>query len=76
MEKNMSIKSQFVVFSKLFGSNRSGETITLFGSDYWLRQADVLEDRHLTTTDTGLCFFKHRYFALVTITELKPFNTL
>ncbi|CAB3258976.1 unnamed protein product [Arctia plantaginis] len=58
MDEEATIESQFAAFSKLFDNTRSGATITLYRSDYWLRQAAILDDSRLTTTDTGLCFFK------------------
>ncbi|CAH0402242.1 unnamed protein product [Chilo suppressalis] len=58
-EEAATIDSQFYVFAKLFDHKRSGDTITLYRSDYWMRQAGVLDDRRLTMTDTGIVFNKY-----------------
>ncbi|KAF9810769.1 hypothetical protein SFRURICE_014367 [Spodoptera frugiperda] len=56
-EEQATIESQFFAYAKLFDSkHRSGETITLFHSDYWLRQANIIDDRKVTMTDTGILF--------------------
>lgn len=58
-EEQATIESQFFAFAKLFDSkNRTGLTITLWNSDYWMRQASLLDDRKLTMTDTGILFNK------------------
>ncbi|CAB3258974.1 unnamed protein product [Arctia plantaginis] len=58
VEKEATIDKQFTYFARLLDSNRSGTTMTLWRSDYWLRQADLMEDRRLTMTDTGVIWFK------------------
>ncbi|XP_047040737.1 tubulin polymerization-promoting protein homolog [Helicoverpa zea] len=59
-EEQATIESQFFAFAKLFESKtRTGETITLFHSDYWLRQASIIDDRKVTMTDTGILFNKY-----------------
>lgn len=61
-EEQATIESQFLSYAKLFESKtRSGETITLFNSDYWLRQANLIDDRKITMTDTGIIFNKYGY---------------
>ncbi|CAD0194400.1 unnamed protein product [Chrysodeixis includens] len=58
-EEEATIESQFFEFAKLFDSkNRTGETITLWNSDYWMRQAGIIDDRKVTMTDTGIMFNK------------------
>lgn len=57
------LEEQFVLFSKHGDSDNmrnesDGSTITLFRSDYWMRQAKVLEDRQVTMTNTGMAFYK------------------
>lgn len=52
------LDGQFFEFAKMFDNKRDGTTITLYRSDYWLRQAKVLDDRRVTMTDTGLCWWK------------------
>ncbi|KAJ8737488.1 hypothetical protein PYW08_000083 [Mythimna loreyi] len=59
-EEQATIDSQFVAYAKLFDSKkRSGETITLWNNDYWLRQANIIDDRKVTMTDTGIIFNKY-----------------
>ena len=53
------LKDQFVAFAK-FGMPRShdGNHITLSQSDKWLRQARVIDNKFISTTDTGILFRK------------------
>lgn len=37
--------------------HRDEYTIRLPQSDYWMRQANLLDDRRLTMTDTGIAYF-------------------
>lgn len=60
-EEEATLESQFASFSRLLDNKRSGTTMTLWRSDYWMRQAKVLEDRKLTMTDTGVAWFKFAY---------------
>ncbi|XP_050560183.1 tubulin polymerization-promoting protein homolog [Spodoptera frugiperda] len=53
------LEDQFFAFSKFRNSKSDGSTITLYQSDYWLRQANILEDRRLTMTDTGIIWHKY-----------------
>ncbi|KAG7295920.1 hypothetical protein JYU34_021010 [Plutella xylostella] len=57
-EEQATLDGQFSAFARLFESKRDGTTITLYRSDYWMRQAKLLEDRKLTMTDTGIVFNK------------------
>lgn len=59
-EEDATLDSQFMEFAKMNEKGRSGETITLSNSDYWMRQAKILDDRKLTMTDTGVAFNKFR----------------
>lgn len=68
VEQETTLDEQFTYFARLLDSNRSGTTMTLWRSDYWLRQADLMEDRRLTMTDTGIIWFK---FGYVDVTDFK-----
>ncbi|PZC75935.1 hypothetical protein B5X24_HaOG205328 [Helicoverpa armigera] len=57
-EEPATLTDQFDKFAKLFDNDRDGTTIDLYRSDYWLRQSNVLEDRALTMTDTGIAWMK------------------
>ncbi|XP_038216668.1 tubulin polymerization-promoting protein homolog [Zerene cesonia] len=57
-EEAATLEGQFYEFSRLQDNKRDGTTITLYRSDYWMRQAKILEDRKLTMTDTGILFNK------------------
>ncbi|XP_045510336.1 tubulin polymerization-promoting protein homolog [Colias croceus] len=57
-EEAATLEGQFYEFSRLLDNKRDGTTITLYRSDYWMRQAKILEDRKLTMTDTGILFNK------------------
>ncbi|KAG8184775.1 hypothetical protein JTE90_011562 [Oedothorax gibbosus] len=52
----MSFRQLFHVYSKFGDSNRTGESITLTSSDKWLRQAKIVDNRRVSTTDTGIYF--------------------
>ncbi|XP_075991501.1 tubulin polymerization-promoting protein homolog [Anticarsia gemmatalis] len=58
-EEAATLEGQFSEFSRFLDNKRNGTTITLWRSDYWMRQAKVLEDRKLTMTETGLAWFKN-----------------
>lgn len=60
-EEPATLDGQFYEFARLMDTKRDGKTITLYRSDYWMRQAKVLDDRKLTMTDTGILFNKFRY---------------
>ncbi|CAH2036044.1 unnamed protein product, partial [Iphiclides podalirius] len=57
-EEAATLEGQFYEFSRLFDNKRDGTTITLYRSDYWLRQTKLLDDRRITMTDTGILFNK------------------
>ncbi|CAH0402191.1 unnamed protein product [Chilo suppressalis] len=57
-EEPASLDSQFVEFTKLMDTKRDGSTITLYRSDYWMRQSKILDDRRVTMTDTGILWWK------------------
>ncbi|XP_041987606.1 tubulin polymerization-promoting protein homolog [Aricia agestis] len=57
-EPGATLDSQFCEFAKFGDNNRDGSTITLYRSDYWMRQAKLIDDRKLTMTDTGITFYK------------------
>lgn len=73
-EEPATLEGQFFEFSKFLDNKRDGTTITLYRSDYWMRQAKILEDRKLTMTDTGVLFNKFRllykYIGLFLITTI------
>ncbi|XP_028172140.1 TPPP family protein CG45057-like [Ostrinia furnacalis] len=52
------LESQFFEFAKLLDNKRDGLTITLYRSDYWMRQSKLIDDRKLTMTDTGIFWWK------------------
>ncbi|XP_028169773.1 TPPP family protein CG45057-like [Ostrinia furnacalis] len=58
-EEAATLDGQFFEFSKLLDNKRSGLTITLYRSDFWMRQAKILDDRKVTMTDTGILFNKY-----------------
>lgn len=56
----MSLQQQFVNYSK-FGDTRSdGKTITLTNTDKWMKQAQLIDGKRITTTDTGIAFNKFK----------------
>jgi hypothetical protein len=55
-----SFKDQFKVFSKFGAAGSDGKQITLTQSDKWLKQAQIIDGKKVTTTDTGICFKKFR----------------
>lgn len=57
-QNEATLEGQFSKFAKMNDTGRSGETITLLNSDYWMRQAKILDDSKLTMTDTGVAFTK------------------
>ncbi|KAL4717664.1 hypothetical protein ACJJTC_000813 [Scirpophaga incertulas] len=57
-EEPATLDGQFVEFAKLLDNKRSGTTISLYRSDYWMRQAKIIDDRKITMTDTGILFNK------------------
>lgn len=59
-EEEATLEGKFSEFAKMNEKDRRGETITLSNSDFWMRQAKILDDRKLTMTDTGVAFSKFR----------------
>ncbi|CAF4747756.1 tubulin polymerization-promoting protein homolog [Pieris napi] len=57
-EEAATLEGQFYEFSRMLDNKRDGTTITLYRSDFWMRQAKLLDDRKLTMTDTGILFNK------------------
>ncbi|XP_045784445.1 tubulin polymerization-promoting protein homolog [Maniola jurtina] len=57
-EEPATLDGQFYEFAKMMDKKRDGKTITLYFSDFWFRQAKLLDDRKLTMTDTGIAFNK------------------
>ncbi|KAK5642658.1 hypothetical protein RI129_008825 [Pyrocoelia pectoralis] len=60
MALNTVLKQQFQHFSKYGAKGTDGSKITLTNTDYWLRQAKILDDKKVTFTDTGVLFNKSR----------------
>ncbi|KAB0796792.1 hypothetical protein PPYR_10853 [Photinus pyralis] len=60
MALNVTLKQQFEFFARYGAKGTDGDKITLTNTDYWLRQAKILDDRKVTLTDTGVCFNKMR----------------
>ncbi|XP_075979998.1 tubulin polymerization-promoting protein homolog [Anticarsia gemmatalis] len=58
-EEQATLDGQFIEFSKFMDKERDGTTITLWRSDFWMRQSKILEDRKLTMTETGILWFKY-----------------
>lgn len=58
VEEEATLEGQFYNFAIFLDYKREGDTITLWRSDYWLRQAKILEDRKVTMTDTGNLWFQ------------------
>jgi hypothetical protein len=52
------------------------ELIPLSQCDQWFLSAQILDMNHITTTDTGLCFFKFRKRAINYEQFLKYINDL
>lgn len=56
MIDQMSFRQLFRLYAKYGDCNRSGESITLTCSDKWLRQAKIIDNRRISTSDTGIYF--------------------
>jgi hypothetical protein len=52
------LKSQFVTFAKFGDKAADGKTIKLSQSDKWFKQAGVISQKGVSTTDTGIAFRK------------------
>ncbi|XP_055928101.1 uncharacterized protein LOC129959309 [Argiope bruennichi] len=52
----MSFHQLFRLYAKYGDTNKSGETMSLTNSDRWLRQAKIIDNRRISTTDTGIYF--------------------
>ena len=51
-------ESIFKTFAKFGNSKSNGGAITLSNSDKWFKQANVIDNKTITTVDTGICFKK------------------
>lgn len=60
-EEQATLDGQFLEYSKFMDNKRSRKTITLYRSDFWMRQAKIIDDRKITMTDTGILFNKFWY---------------
>ncbi|KAK6632710.1 hypothetical protein RUM43_013480 [Polyplax serrata] len=58
------LKKQFVLFIKAKNPDDPGTHIVLSQSDHWMKHAGVIRGRQLTTTDTGVCYFKFKKYKL------------
>ncbi|XP_015911055.1 tubulin polymerization-promoting protein family member 2-like isoform X2 [Parasteatoda tepidariorum] len=56
MIDQMSFNQLFRLYARFGDTSKSGEYMTLTCSDKWLRNAKVLDNRRVTTTDTGIYF--------------------
>ncbi|XP_046995488.1 tubulin polymerization-promoting protein homolog [Schistocerca americana] len=54
------LEEVFTAFAKFGDSRSDGKAITLTQSDKWMKQAQVIDDRKITTTDTGIAFNKFK----------------
>lgn len=59
-EEQATLDGQFFEFARLMDNKRKGNLITLYRSDFWMRQAKVLDDRRVTMTQTGHLFNRLR----------------
>lgn len=50
----------FKSFSKFGDTQSNGKLITLSQSDKWMKQAKVIDNKKITTTDTGIYFKKQK----------------
>lgn len=64
------LDGQFFEFARLMDNKRDGTTITLYRSDYWMRQGKIIDDRKITMTDTGILFNKYRLMIFYTTSIL------
>ncbi|KOB76412.1 putative signal transduction protein p25 [Operophtera brumata] len=55
------LDGQFHEFARLMDNKRDGNTMTLYRSDYWMRQSKIIDDRKVTMCDTGLLWWRLRY---------------
>lgn len=56
--QNKSFSEQFKLFSKFGDTKSDGRLLSLSQSDKWMKQAKVIDGKHITTTDTGIHFKK------------------
>lgn len=56
-----SFVASFKAFSKFGDTQSNGKLITLSQSDKWMKQAKVIDNKKITTTDTGIYFKKQKY---------------
>ncbi|XP_030040282.1 tubulin polymerization-promoting protein homolog [Manduca sexta] len=57
-EEAATLESQFCEFARFMDNKRDGSTITLYRSDYWMRQSKLIDDRKVTMIDTGILWWK------------------
>ncbi|XP_076370463.1 tubulin polymerization-promoting protein homolog isoform X2 [Tachypleus tridentatus] len=55
-EESASFEEMFKAFAKFGDTKNTGDSITLFNSDKWFKQAKVIDGKKITTTDTGIYF--------------------
>jgi hypothetical protein len=65
-------EENFKVFAKFGDPKSDGKLITLSNSDKWMKQAKVIDNKKITTTDTGI-YFKKLKSQKVNITSYKIF---
>lgn len=63
-DEGPTLSKQFVAFVKYKQAENKGTHILLSQSDFWMTQAEVIQGRELTTTDTGVCFFRFKKYKL------------
>ena len=61
MASGEDLKKAFEAFSKFGDSHSTGKTVTLTQCDKWFKQAKVIDGKKITTTDTAICYNKHKY---------------
>ncbi|KAB0795994.1 hypothetical protein PPYR_10055 [Photinus pyralis] len=54
----ISLEEIFSLFAKFGDTKSDGKVITLTNADKWLKQAQVVDGKKMTTTDTGIAFNK------------------
>lgn len=54
----VTLEQQFGKFAKFGDSKSDGKAITLSNADKWMKQAQVIDGKKITTTDTAICFNK------------------
>ena len=59
----MSLRDLFVYYSRYGDPHGSGQHITLTQSDKWMKQAGVIDNWNVTSTDTAIAFRKISRYA-------------